>query len=106
MNALWHTHIAQEQEHIAAERIAVVVDDGEQARMSKVFAREGRKHQMGIVPLYWLLPFLLYNLEGKDRQWMQDQMPSPRLSWVVTGVLLPGIWRKKWEPMAPFLLEP
>ena len=105
MNALWHAHIAQEEAHVSAERIGVVVDDAEQAQMSVVFAREGRRHQMGLVPLYWLLPFLLYNLEGQDRQWMLNQMPSPRLSWIVTGVLLPWIWRKRWEPMAPFLLD-
>jgi hemerythrin-like domain-containing protein len=106
MNALWQTHIEQEERHFPAERVGAAVDDAEQARMSAVFAREGRKHQMGVVPLYWLLPFLLYNLEGRDREWMESQMPSPGLSWVVTGVLLPHIWRKKWEPMAPLLLKP
>ena len=74
--------------------------------MSVAFAREGRKHQMGRAPLPWLLPFLLYNLEGQDRAWMAAQMPSPRLSWVVTRVLLPRVWVKRWAPMAPFLLEP
>jgi len=106
MNALWHTHISQEEQHLSSQRIGAMVDEDEQARMSGVFAREGRKHQIGVAPLYWLLPFLLYNLESLDRQWMEAQMPSPRLSWVVTGVLLPRIWRKKWAPMAPFLLQP
>jgi hemerythrin-like domain-containing protein len=101
MNALWHTHIAQEEQQLSAERIGAVVDDAEQARMSRVFARDGRKHQMGVVPLYWLLPFLLYNLSGEDRQWMAQQMPG-----IVESVLLPWIWKKRWEPMAPLLLKP
>lgn len=99
MNALWHTHIAQEEGHFAPARVGQVVDDAEQARMSAVFAREGRRHQMGVVPLYWLIPFLVYNLEGQDRQWMAGQMPG-----IATRVLLPWIWKRKWSPMSPFLL--
>lgn len=100
MQALWLTHIGIEESHITSERIRAVIDDAEQARMSRVFARQGQAHQMGIVPLYWLLPFLLYNLTGEDRDWMSQQVPR-----IVTRVLLPVVWKKKWQPMMPFLLE-
>jgi len=43
---------------------------------------------------------LLYNLQGPDRQWMAAQMPR-----IATRLLLPRIWRKRWAPMAPFLLD-
>jgi hemerythrin-like domain-containing protein len=100
MNALWQTHIGLEEAQLSQARIDAVVDDEEQARTSRVFARAGRKHQMGRTPLYWQLPFLIYNLEGADRAWMVGQMPG-----IVTGMLLPWIWRNKWAPMKSFLLE-
>jgi hemerythrin-like domain-containing protein len=100
MRTLWQTHIDMEETHLSSERIGAVIDDAEQERMSKAFAKHAQAHQMGQVPVYWLIPFLVYNLSGQDRAWMAQQIP-----WIVTRVLLPTVWRKKWLPMTPLLLE-
>lgn len=44
------------------------------------------------------LPFLFYNLEGKDREDFMKPIP-----WIVKKVFVPVIWRNQWKPMRPFL---
>ena len=48
-----------------------------------------------------LVPFMIYNLSGTNRELFLRGIP-----WIVTAVLLPWIWKKKWQPMSPFLILP
>ena len=50
-------------------------------------------------PATLILPFIIYNLEGKDREEFVSDMP-----WILKKFLVPVIWKKKWQKMKPFLL--
>ena len=50
-------------------------------------------------PATLVLPFLIYNLEGSDREEFTSRMP-----WILKKFIVPVIWKKKWEKMKPFLL--
>ena len=50
-------------------------------------------------PANLILPFLIYNLEGSDRETFTDDMP-----WILKNFVVPIIWKSKWEKMKPFLL--
>ena len=50
-------------------------------------------------PAHWVVPFLLYNLPPDRRAVFARPMPL-----VVTRLLVPIVWRRKWAPMRPFLL--
>jgi hemerythrin-like domain-containing protein len=101
LRALWLTHIEQEEDLLSAERIDPLVDMDEQTRLSKSFANHSAKLQMRSGLLSTLVPFMIYNLSGTDRELFARAVP-----WIVTRVLVPLIWKKKWQPMSPFLLLP
>jgi len=50
-------------------------------------------------PATLVLPFLIYNLEGSDREEFTSEMP-----WILKNFVIPIIWKKKWQKMKPFLL--
>ena len=50
-------------------------------------------------PANLILPFLIYNLEGSDRDEFTNDMP-----WILKKFVVPIIWKSKWEKMKPFLL--
>jgi hemerythrin-like domain-containing protein len=94
---LWHPHIQKEEAHLRPEEVGVLIDLEEQIRLAKVFAEHSQEHSG---PDYLVVPFLLYNLSVEDRAVMSQAMPP-----VVTQQLVPVVWKEKWEPMSPFLLE-
>jgi hypothetical protein len=47
-----------------------------------------------------VVPFLLYNLPPEERAIFSQGMPP-----VVTQELVPVVWKEKWSPMKPFLLD-
>jgi len=93
---LWGPHIGIEQEHFTAEKLKPVVAMREQADLTARCDEHGKRNS-GPGPL--ALPFLLYNLEGADREAFSTPIP-----WVVKKVLVPIVWRGQWKPMSPFLL--
>ena len=46
-----------------------------------------------------VLPFLIYNLEGAERDEFTNDMP-----WILKKFIVPIVWKSKWEKMRPFLL--
>lgn len=96
LKSIWETHIKIEEENFTAEKLHKVIGSEEQEKLGEKLAEHGQKNS-GPGPL--TLPFVLYNLESKDRQFIMMSLP-----WIVRNVLIPIVWRKQWKPMKPFLL--
>jgi hemerythrin-like domain-containing protein len=93
---LWVPHIRIEEENFTAEKLQMVAGMKEQVDLAEKLTKHGIKNS-GPGPL--VLPFMFFNLEGKDREVFM--MPIP---WIVKKVLVPIIWKSQWKPMSPFLL--
>jgi hemerythrin-like domain-containing protein len=94
---LWVPHIRIEEENFTTEKINKAVGMQEQVVIAQKLGRHGSKNS-GPGPL--ALPFMFYNLEGKDRE--AFMMPFP---WIVKKALVPVIWKGQWKPMSQFLLK-
>jgi hemerythrin-like domain-containing protein len=94
---IWYSHIIKEEKIFDPERINKLIDTPEQIKMGRMFAEHNQKHT---APDYLSVPFLLYNLQHEDRQMISQLLPSE-----VTQQLVPVVWKEKWAPMKPFLLE-
>lgn len=94
---IWSPHILKEEKHFGPTNIAGVIDMKERIRLGRLFAKHGVKHQHeGIL----MIPFILYNLSLKDRKIMSQMIP-----WIVRKISVQGLLKKRWQPMAPFLLK-
>jgi hypothetical protein len=51
-------------------------------------------------PDFLVIPFLLYNLPLEDRIIFSQGMPP-----ILTEQMVPVVWKDKWAPMKPFLLQ-
>lgn len=94
---LWVPHIGIEEENFTAEKLNKVVGMKDQVTIAEKLARHGSKNTG---PGPYSLPFMFYNLEGKDRE--AFMMPFP---WFVKKVLVPIIWKSQWKPMSQFLIK-
>ncbi len=92
----WHPHIRIEEEHFSVNRAATLIDAKEHERLAKAAATHGQQHAS---PGHLVVPFLLYNLPPDKRHVFTRWMPP-----MVTRILLPVVWRRKWAPMRPYLL--
>ena len=92
----WHPHIRIEEDHFTADRVATLIDAKEQERLARAGAMHGQQHSG---PAHLVVPFLLYNLPPDKRPVFARWMPP-----VVTRLLLPIVWRRKWAVMRPYLL--
>jgi hemerythrin-like domain-containing protein len=97
IDEIWHPHIGIEEGIFTPEKIRAQVNVEEEALLRRQFAEHSLKHSS---PDYLVVPFILYNLSPADRQEMAQLMPP-----VVTQQLVPVVWKEKWQPMQPFLLE-
>lgn len=92
----WHPHIRIEEDHFSVERVATLID----AKENETLARAATKHsQQHSGPDHLVVPFLLHNLPPDKRPSFARLMPT-----VVTRLLLPIVWKRKWAPIRPFLL--
>jgi hemerythrin-like domain-containing protein len=94
---LWRPHIQKEEVHFTTEKAAELFSVDEHVAMAGQFAKFGQEH-MGTD--YLVVPFMLYNLAPEDRAVMSRAMPP-----VITQELVPIVWKDKWAPMKPFLLD-
>lgn len=92
----WHPHIRIEEDHFSVERVATLIDAKEQETLAMAGVKHGQQHSG---PAHLVVPFLLYNLPRDKRPVFARWMPP-----VVTRLLLPIVWKRKWAPMRPFLL--
>ncbi len=93
---LWEPHIKIEEENFTSEKLQVVIGMKEQVNLVEKLGEHSIKNS-GPGPL--ALPFLFYNLEGRDREDFMKPIP-----WIAKKVLVPIIWRSQWKPMSPFFL--
>jgi len=93
---LWEPHIKTEEENFTTGKLQAVIGMKEQVNLVKKLGEHSMKNS-GPGPL--ALPFLFYNLEGKDREAFMKPIP-----WIAKKILVPIVWRSQWKPMSPFLL--
>jgi hemerythrin-like domain-containing protein len=97
LSALWHPHIDKELLYLyATEKTDAVMNTDEQIRLSQEVAEYSQKQ----ADPAFMVPFLLYNLPADERANMVKAMPP-----VVVQEMVPVIWKDKWAPMEPFLLD-
>ena len=93
---MWAPHIKIEEDNFTSEKLHTIIGMRDQINLAKRIGEHGTKNS-GPGPLS--LPFLFYNLEGKDREAFMKPIP-----WIAKKVLVPIFWRSQWKPMSPFLL--
>ena len=92
----WADHIAEEEAHFGPAGIPPAISMTDRVRIGKAAARYAQLHSF---PIALMLPFMLYNLQDQDRATMSQTVPG-----FMTKFFVPVLWRKRWEPMRPYLL--
>jgi hypothetical protein len=77
--------------------MAALIAPEEQARMIKQFVEHSQQYMK---PDFLVIPFLLYNLPQEERTLFSRAMPA-----ILIEALVPVVWKEKWAPMKPFLIQ-
>ncbi len=96
VNSLWKVHIPIEETTFGPQQAAELLTPAENAQLEGLISGHSAQHAL---PSELVLPFVLYNLSGADREAMAQVLPP-----VVTQ-LLHTAWKPAWEPMQPYLLD-
>ncbi len=94
---IWAPHIQLEEHYFSSEGLIDVMAPEDQIRISEASAKHSRENAQ---PPYWVIPFILYNLDREDRAIIAASLPA-----TITEELIPKVWAEQWAPMKPFLLE-
>jgi hypothetical protein len=97
LTSSWHPHIGIEEFLWDPDRVAAVMTEEENLELGQQLGESSQKH---LHAPDVEIPFVLYNLDPEDRAVMAKAMPP-----VVVQQLVPLVWRAKWAPMKPFLLQ-
>ena len=92
---LWIKH-RDEEEQIVELEMEPVISLAEQIELNNNLSKHGQSMSE---PANLILPFLIYNLEGAERDEFTNDMP-----WFLKKFIVPIVWKRKWEKMRPFLL--
>ena len=92
----WSDHIAIEEAQFGPDGISPAISMTDRVRIGKASARYAQTHSN---PIPLMLPFMLYNLQEHDRATMSQTIPG-----FLTRFFVPVLWRKRWEPIRPYLL--
>ena len=92
---LWVKHREEEEQTVELD-LEPVLSSKEQIELSDKLGKHGQSMSN---PATLILPFLIYNLEGKDREEFTRNMP-----WILKKFIVPVLWKTKWQKMKPFLL--
>jgi hypothetical protein len=93
---IWEPHFRLEEHYFSKDALSKVIDLDGQRQISEAANKHSQEHSE---PPYWVVPFILYNLEPEDRAIMAANFPA-----VITNELVPAVWKDQWAPMKPFLL--
>lgn len=93
----WAPHIKAEESSFSSGIVKGKMTDEEQKELVDKISSHGAKSS-GPGPL--TLPFVIFNLQGEDRKEFLRDFP-----WILKHFLIPVVWRSKWKPMDPFLLN-
>lgn len=96
LSTIWEPHILIEEHYFSKEAINGAIDPDEQRRISEASARHSQEHSG---PPYWVIPFVLYNLEAEDRALVAENLPP-----AIVNELVPLTWKEQWAPMKPLLI--
>ena len=96
LNKLWDPHIKTEEEHFTPVTVQANIGTGEQLKLLQKLGDHSLKNSG---PGSLGLPFMVYNLEDKDRKAFVKPLP-----WIAKKFLIPIVWKSQWNPMSPFLL--
>jgi hemerythrin-like domain-containing protein len=94
---IWHPHIRLEETYLSPEAVDRVLSPDDHARLAALSGEQSRRYAG---PDALVVPFLLYNLPEDERRELSRAMPP-----AITAELVPVVWRERWAPMKPFLLE-
>jgi hypothetical protein len=97
LTSLWHPHIGIEALFYDPDRVGALMTEEENIQLAQKIGESSQSH---LHAPDIEIPFVLYNLAPDDRAIMAKMMPP-----VVVQQLIPLVWRAKWAPMKPFLLE-
>lgn len=97
LDALWQPHIGKEEDHFSCQALARIMPSEEHMALGKTMAEHGQKHSE---PHEQTLPFVLFNLPPDQRAEMEKLLPPE-----ITQHLIPVVWKERWAPMQPFLLD-
>ena len=92
---LWIKHRDEEEQLVELE-MEPVISLAEQIELNNKLSKHGQSMSE---PANLVLPFLIYNLEGSERDEFTNDMP-----WILKKFIVPIVWKSKWEKMRPFLL--
>ena len=92
---LWIKHRDEEEQFVELE-MEPVISLAEQIELNNKLSKHGQSMSE---PANLVLPFLIYNLEGTERDEFTNDMP-----WILKKFIVPIVWKSKWEKMRPFLL--
>lgn len=93
---MWIPHIKIEEDNFSTGKLNAVIEIKEQMHLVKKLGEHSIKNSG---PGSLSLPFLFYNLDGKEREDFMKPIP-----WIAKKFLVPVIWRNQWKPMSPFLM--
>jgi hypothetical protein len=96
ISLMWAPHYQAEEKNFSSEALNVVMSLDEQARVGLATSKYSQEHAS---PAYWVVPFMLYNLEKKDRGAIEATLPPE-----IVQELVPKAWKEQWAPMQPLLL--
>jgi len=96
LKTFWYDHIKLEDEIFTQQMIKSFIDKEEEKKICMLMVDEAVKHTTSP---FLLVPFVLFNLEEKERKKMAKVFPIQ-----VVEELVPGEWKDKWEPMQQYLL--
>ena len=82
---LWVKHREEEEQNVELD-LEPVLSEKEQIELSDKLSRHGQSMSN---PATLILPFLIYNLEGSDREKFTSDMP-----WILKKFIVPVIWNK------------
>jgi hypothetical protein len=97
IHTLWAPHIYLEEQYFSSDVLNSVMVPEEQQKISLAASKHSQEHSE---PPYWVVPFILYNLTREDREAMATMIPK-----TLVEEMVPVVWKEKWAPMKPFLLE-
>jgi hypothetical protein len=97
IHTLWGPHIFLEEQYFSSEVLNSVMIPEDQLKISLAASKHSQEHSE---PPYWVVPFILYNLERDDREVMATMIPK-----TLVEEMVPVVWKEKWAPMKPFLLD-
>ena len=94
---IWAPHIQLEEHFFSTEALNAVMAPEDQRHISEASVKHSQDNAQ---PPYWVVPFILYNLDREDRAIMAANFPA-----TITEELIPKAWAEQWAPMKPFLLD-